>query len=369
MAKANNSHEKPMYAHKSSIFSVLRICLACLTLFTVVGCDTAPEKQPGANRALVKGELPVIGVLLFNEQDPYINILSKALHTSLAGKATLVVKGAQSNQRLQNKQVEMLIEEGVHALLVNIVEVQAAGILLDKARNAKLPIIFFNREPNLAVLAPYPLAAFVGTKIEEAGKMQGEIIAKLWQAHPEFDKNNDGKLQFIMLQGNADNPEALGRTEYSVKRAIELGVPMQQVGGINIANWDKELAEEATTLAMKAEPDSIELVVANNDAMALGALEALAEHGINAGGGKLPFIPVVGVDALPEALQAIAQGRMSGTILQDANSMAQAVTALVLNAVAGKPFLEGTPYAWDSNKNAVRIPYKSYMGESVTSAP
>ena len=360
-----------MHTHKTFLPLMLRVCLACFMLFTVAGCDTAPEQQSNTapSNTKAKETLPVIGVLLFNDQDPYIHSVGVALQNSLAGKATLVVQDGQGNQRVQTKQAETLIEQGASALLVNMVDVQATGVMLDKARNAKLPIIFFNREPSLSVLTPYPLAAYVGTKIQEAGVMQGEIIAKLWHSHPEYDKNNDGKLQFIMLQGNADNPETLGRTEHSVKRALELGVPMQQVGGINFANWDKELAKEATTLAMKAEPDTIELVVSNNDAMALGAIEALAEYGINMGNGKLPFIPVVGVDALPEALQAIAQGKMSGTILQDSEGMAKAVTALVLNALAGRPLLDGTPYLWDNNKNAVRIPYQPCMQENTPPAP
>ncbi len=358
-----------MHTHKTFFSLMLRVCLACCMLFAFAGCDNAPEKQPTQSNATINQKTPVIGVLLFNDQDPYIHLVGKALQNSLASKVTLVVQDAQGNQRVQNQQADLLIEQGVDALLVNMVEVQAAGIMLDKARNAKLPIIFFNREPNLTVLAPYPLAAYVGTKIQEAGIMQGEIIAKLWHSHPEYDKNKDGKLQFIMLQGNADNPETLGRTEHSVKRALELGVPMQQVGGINFANWDKELAKEATALAMKAEPGTIELVVSNNDAMALGAIEAFAEYGINMGKGKLPFIPVVGVDALPEALQAIAQGKMSGTILQDSTAMSKAIAALVLNALAGKPFLEGTPYSWDNNKNVVRIPYQSCMQENIAPAP
>ena len=129
-----------------------------------------------------------------------------------------------------------------------------------------------------------------------------------------------------------------------------------------MCNWDEATARQAMQAALAAHEKQIELVIANNDSMALGAIAALAERGYNTGD-KTKFIPVVGVDATPQAMAAIQKGVMSATVKQDGEAMAAAVAALTLNAVAGKAFLDGTPYSWDASGRAIRIPYSLYAVE------
>ena len=243
-----------------------------------------------------------------------------------------------------------------NALAVNLVNPQHADAVLDKIRKAEVPAVFFNREPDLSVLKHTDSACFVGTLAFEAGRMQGELIKQLWDAHPEYDRNKDGVLQYVLFQGNADNPEAIARTEHSVRRAVELGVPMRQLGVNYVCNWDASLATEAMRGALASHGEEVELVLSNNDAMALGTVVALQERGYNSGN-PAKFIPVVGVDALPSALEAIRNGTMSATVKQDGDAMAAAIATLIFNKLDKKPFLEGTPYTWDASGLAVRIPY------------
>ena len=327
-------------------------------LLSAAGCDTAPAPKPAAT-----GAKPVVGIFLYKKSDAYISLVGKALEGELAGRADLVVEYAEEDQITQNRQIETLIEKKPSVLVVNLVNTQGAADILDKAKKAGIPVIFFNREPDPTVFAGYEKVAFVGTYAADAGKMQGDIIKKLWDTHPEYDRNKDGKLQYAMFQGNSDNPEAVARTEHSVKRARELGVAMSQVGETHVCDWDEALAKQAMQMALAAHPDTFELILANNDSMALGAIAALAEQGWNTeGGAAARFIPVVGVDALPRAVEAVQKGVMSATVKQDDKAMGKAIAALTVNAVNGKPFLEGTPYSWDASGLAVRIPYSLYTG-------
>ena len=328
------------------------ICLVGALL--LAACDKAPPP--------VKGATPTIGLFLYKANDTYISMVSSTLRSLLADAGTMVVYDAKGDQLTQIDQLEMMLEKKADILIVNIVDPKAAAHLVVKAQQADVPIIFFNREPDLTILQTYAKAGFVGTAILDAGIMQGDIISALWAKHPEYDRNKDGKLQYIMFQGDPDNPEALARTEYSVKQARAKGVNMQPLDGTFVCGWDEELARQAMTSAFVARGPEIEMIIANNDSMALGAIAALAAHGYNTEGGPPEkFIPVIGVDATDGAVAAIKKGVMSATVKQDSQAMAEAISKLAVNALKGKKFLDGTAYTWDALGVSIRIPYTPYM--------
>jgi methyl-galactoside transport system substrate-binding protein len=165
-----------------------------------------------------------------------------------------------------------------------------------------------------------------------------------------------------MFKGEPDNPEAIARTEFSVKQAVDNGVSMEQISQTFVCNWDTALAQQAMESALAANEGKIELVIANNDSMAMGAIAALSNVGYNTEGGS-KFIPVIGVDATDQAIDAIGKGIMSATVKQDGEAMGQAVSAIILNMIAGKAPLSGTACQYDDSGIAVRIPYSPYMGK------
>lgn len=329
-----------------------------LSAFLTGGCDDAKTTTPEPKAK------PTVGILLYREDDFYISMVRLAMLEALDGKAEALVFYAQGNQLTQNDLLDKLIAQNVDGLAINLVDTQAASSVLDLLKKADIPVVFFNREPDLNIIRLYNKAAFVGTNTAEAGILQGEIITRLWKDNPEFDRNKDGKFQYVLFQGNADNPEAIARTEYSIRQALENGVPMRQVGQNYVSNWDKSLAADAMRVAMLMHMNEIELVVANNDSMALGAISALQESGFNLPGGDLAkFIPVVGVDAIPPAIEAINEGIMSATVKQDSTAMGRAISSLLMNIINGRDFLEGTSYQWDESGVAIRIPYSQVSGD------
>lgn len=330
-------------------------------LCAVSGCDSTPS---GSSSTAAASRKPSVGILLYNETDMYISLVRQAIQDSLGEKVGYEIMGAGSDPFVQNDQLDKLLARKVDALAINLVDILAASRVMDKVQKAGIPVVFFNREPDLVTLKSYSKVCFVGTTPLDAGKLQGNIISQLWKEHPEFDRNKDGKLQFIMIQANADNPESIARTEYSVRQARELGVPMQQVGDTLMCSWDEDQAYQAMRFALPTQVDTVELIISNNDSMAFGAIRALAEHGYNLeNGDPAKFIPVIGVDALPQAIEAIQKKVMSATVQQDGELMGQTIAAFLLNAVNGKDFLDGTTWQWDSSGIAVRIPYAPYSGD------
>lgn len=324
------------------------------------GTDDADADTGGDDTAAT--ELP-LGVSFYQYADTYISSVRQALESVAAddGSVELLLNDAQGDQATQNDQLDVMIEQGVGALAVNIVDVGSVQTVIDKAQGEELPLIFFNREPDQDVLKSYDLARFVGTKPEEAGILQGEMAAEMWLDNPDWDKNGDGIMNYVMLTGDAENPEAIARTEYSVKTVEEeYDIETNELGQ-QVANWNADQAYTAVSAWISREGDNIEVIFANNDSMASGAIAALQSAGYNTGDG--PYIPVFGVDATDEAKQLIADGFMTGTIEQDGVAMAEAIYALSKNALLGNDFLEGTDYEYDETGISIRIPYKKYSGE------
>lgn len=188
--------------------------------------------------------------------------------------------------------------------------------------------------------------------------MQGEAVISVWDAHPEFDKNGDGVCQYLMFQGDPSNLDSIARTQYSVSTAEEHGIGMELISGeIYVCDWDASKAQQAMSAAMANYGDDIELVLANNDQMAMGIIAALNEYGYNLGIEGEPFIPVFGVDADESALEAIASGRMSATVKNDADSIGKAIVQLGLNAALEKEWLADTGYELADDGYSIRIPY------------
>lgn len=263
----------------------------------------------------------------------------------------------QGDQGQQNDQLDILIEKGVDALVVNIVDIGAANSAIEKAEEAGIPVVFFNREPDTEVIKAYEDAVFVGTQPEEAGIIQGELMAEVWE-EGDYDRNDDGKIQYVMLKGDADNPEAIARTEYSIKTLNDKGIETEELG-LQVANWDTDKANQAMEAWFAKDGDKIEYVIANNDGMASGAISALQNAGYNLGE-EDKYIPVFGVDATDEAKDLIKEGYMAGTVKQDGEGMAKAVLALAINAAKGEDFLADTAHEFDDTGVSVRIPYQAY---------
>ena len=280
----------------------------------------------------------------------------------------LDVVDSQNRQPLQNDQVDTHISKGVKALIINPVDRTAAEPIMNKAKAEGLPIVFMNREPYAEVMNAYDKIWYVGAKAEESGTQSGQIIVDYFKAHPEADKNKDGKIQYIMIRGEQGHQDATLRTEYSTKAMKDGGFEIVELGN-DTANWDKVQATDKMKGFISAVGiDNIEAVLANNDDMALGAIEALKAEGYNLGDAS-KYIPVVGVDATAPALEAMSKGELLGTVLNDADNQGFASVRIAVVAADDKPVTEETigykitdgKYIWIPYQPVTVDNYKNFM--------
>lgn len=343
---------------------LLALILAVMMVFSIAACSKpAPAEAPAAGGEQPKSETPKVGVTIYKFDDNFMSFVRRAIEKSAEGKAELVLNDSQNNQSTQNEQVDMMISKGVKALAINLVDPQAAPTIVTKAKAAGIPVVFFNKEPNADVLKSYDKCWYVGTTSAESGIMEGKLIVDSWKAHPEWDKNKDGKIQYVLLKGEPGHPDAEARTKYSVEEIGKAGIGTEQLE-LQTGMWDSVKGKELMDAWIAKHGDKIEYVITNNDAMALGAISSLKANGYFTGS---KFMPVVGVDAIPDALEQIKSGIMVGSVLNDAKNQGGATAELAINVANGKDPLAGTQWKFDENK-AVRVPYLIITKDNITVA-
>ncbi len=291
-----------------------------------------------------------LGFTIYKYDDNFMAVVRKGIEkeAATAPDVKLLMNDSQNDQSKQNDQIDVMLAKGVKALAINLVDPAAAPVVIEKVRADGIPIVFYNKEPSAADMASYDKAYYVGTDSKEAGIIQGELIAKQWKAHPEWDLNKDGTLQFVLLKGEPGHPDAEARTTYVVKTLNEKGVKTEQLH-MDTGMWDTAMAKDKMDAWISGpNANKIEVVIANNDGMAMGAVESLKAQGKTA-------IPVFGVDALAEALALVKSGAMAGTVLNDASNQAKATFDLTKNLGEGKAAGEGTK--WNIVNKVVRVPY------------
>ena len=320
----------------------------------------------------------VAGVFWYDFSDAFLSTVRDALDNSLAAAGvTYTDYDAASVQSTQNDQIDTAISQGANLLIVNIVDtaaVDAAQAIADKASAAGIPLIFFNREVTDDVVNSYDNCCFVGTRAAEAGEMQGEMAGDYLVANYDtVDLNGDGKLSYIMMKGELGNNEAEARTQYAIEfcnaKLTEAGKPelvyydAANADKYQPSNWSKTTAFELMETALSTNPmdgeNPIEVAFANNDDAALGVVEALNNAGWNNGDAE-KTIPVFGVDYTADAAAAIEAGKMTGSILQSAEGMANTIAALAQNVQAGKNVFEGAVDNFNTVEGVakIQVPYE-----------
>ncbi len=358
----------------------LAIILAVVMMVSLLaGCGDKPAPNPDP-----AGSSLDVAVFYYDFSDVYISSVRNSMNSQLdaLGVKYNNYDGA-GNQSQQTDQINTAIANGANLLIVNIVETSspdAAQNAVEAARTAGIPIIFFNREVSNEVVNSYEKCAFVGTDAPEAGHMQGKLVGDYLLANYDaVDLNGDGTISYVMFKGQEGNAEAEARTQFGVEdaNAVLTAAGKPELVYYNASATDKYLVDQGGKWSAQAANDymssilseysetngnMVELIICNNDGMAEGAVSALQGAGYNTGDGKT--IPVFGVDATDSAKQLINEGKMTGTIKQDAEGMASTIVNLVSSVKNGGNLMDNTSsFNVDEGVAKIRVPYATYTGE------
>ncbi len=306
----------------------IALLLILIMIIQTSGCEKAESEKTKTLR---------VGVVLYASDDKFINALTSIMkelfqrRESEDLKIVMSVKNGANDQRAENDVVDEMMDAGCDILVVNLVDRTAPSKIINLARENNVPVIFFNREPVKEDLMQWDKMYYVGCDSAQSGEIQGKLAADMIkQDFSKYDKNGDGKIQYVMLEGEAGHQDAILRTDYSVETLKAEGIKLEKIS-YQFADWSRAQAENKMQQIISKYGDTVELVLANNDEMALGAIEAYEKADISLD--RRPLI--YGIDGLDDALSAIKKGTLQGTVYNDKEEQARNIVNLAIDLYKG----------------------------------
>ncbi len=302
-----------------------------------------------------------IGCVIYKFDDTFMTGVRMNIEAAVKAVkgAKIDIVDAQNSQATCNDKVDLFITKKVSAMAINPVDRAACGVIIDKAKKANIPLVLFNREPFKEDMAKWNKVYYVGAIAEQSGTMEGQLVVDYFKAHP----TKDGVIHYVMLKGEPGHQDAELRTKFSIKAITDAGFKVEKVAE-DTGMWDRVKGQEKMA-AFLATGKQIDVVLANNDDMALGAIEALKAAGYFKGD---KYMPVVGVDATAPGQQALQDGTLLGTVLNDAKNQGKVTAKLAMVLAQGqKPTEANIGYRITDGKY-VWVPYKPITKANIKDA-
>lgn len=340
----------------SRLYSRKRIRMAA-ALFLLLLCGICLTGCAGGTGQKTKKEKNLrIGVTIYDSYDSFISQLMDCFNRDCGEDVTVVSYNAAQSQKTQNEQVQEMIESGCDVICVNLVDRTAPTQIIDLARTNNVPIIFFNRELVAEDLQQWNGLYYVGADARESGTLQGKLALKDLRAeNSAVDRNHDGIIQYVVLEGEAGHQDAIVRTEYSVNTLVEAGIKLDQVG-YAIANWNRQQAQTKVKQLL-SQGVYIELMLCNNDDMALGAIDTYRTEGTP----RSEWPAIYGIDGTKQGLEALKNGDIRGTVYNDKEGQARAMYSLAYTLAKGGDL---SRLALTDGKY-IRLPYSQVTADNV----
>ena len=382
-SEPHNNNFKGVHVMKKKLVCLLTA--AAMSISLLAGCGstaatTASSAAPAASSAAVEstaagssaaataastaaatdGDLAdkKVGVCIYQFSDNFMTLFRNELESYLESKGFKkeninIVDGA-NDQATQTNQIQNFITSGVDVLIINPVNSSSAATITDMVVKANIPLVYINREPDKDEEQRWEdnnwNVCYVGCDARQSGTFQGEMIADL--GIDKLDMNKNGKVDYVMIEGDPENVDAQYRTEYSVKALTDKGLEVNKLDD-EVGNWDQATGQQLVANALSQYGNDVEVVFCNNDAMALGALQSIQAAGRTVN----KDIYLVGVDALSEALEDVIAGTMTGTVFNDHFAQSHGAADAAINYVGGKTneHYIGCDYVKVTSDNAQQI--------------
>lgn len=305
-----------------------RISMPALLAGAVLAAGCGQSGETGGDAQTLK-----IGISVYDQYDTFVAEIVSSLQAYAKEKEkdwgitiNLEIKNANGSQMNQNDQMDDFIADGFDIACINLVDRTDASTIVEKAKSSDVPVIFFNRELVEEDLERWDKLYYVGADAFESGKLQGKILVEeCREKFSEIDRNGDGILQYVMLEGEAGHNDSMVRSMSVINEITDSGYPVEKLSD-EIANWNRDQAANKMKQFIDEYGHDIEAVFANNDDMALGAADALENAGLDSGSENWPVI--LGIDGTAVGLEALSKGEILGTVLNDSKGQAQGILEL-----------------------------------------
>ena len=300
-----------------------KILALVMALLVVMVCGVAAAEQTA----------PKIGIAIYQFADNFMTLYRTELVRYLTEDCgipaeNITVMDGKNDQAEQTNQIDGFIADNVDVMILNLVQSTSAATVIQKADAAGIPVVFINREPSEEDMKLSDKICYVGADARQSGTFQGEIIAET-ENHGDF--NGNGVVDYVMIMGDPENVDAKYRTEYSIKALEDAGLKTNELYKQR-GDWDQTKGQELAATALTQFGNDVDVIFCNNDAMALGAYQAIVDAGRTVG----EDIYLVGVDALDEVQEMVKEGKVTGTVLNDHIGQSHTAADAALTAAKGE---------------------------------
>ncbi|MCD8356416.1 MAG: substrate-binding domain-containing protein [Clostridia bacterium] len=328
--------------------SMMLAGVMCIGMMAGCGSENSTTKEPSASGSSFDGKISFI----ISNKDEFQSALDQS------AKAAAEAKGIQlssvdcaADQDKENEAIQAAVENGADALIVLLADDTRAADAIEAAGD--VPIVFVNRAPqDESVLDDTHI--YVGSDESTSGIMQGEMLAEALQAAGKKEIN------YLMLQGTAGLMHTTLRSEGVLSALDDAGIETTAITEPIDCSYDRNTAMQQVEALIAGGMDisAIDVVIANNDAMAGGAIEALKQ----ANDGDLGDIMVVGIDGTNAGLAALTNGEMVATVFQNAVGQGSASVQAAVNLASGADVTEGISY--EAEDNHIWIPFEKITADN-----
>ena len=278
-------------------------------------------------------DAPKIGITIYQFADNFMTLYREELARYLTEDCgipaeNITIMDGKNDQAEQTNQIDGFIADNVDVMILNLVQSSSAASVIQKADAAGIPVVFINREPSAEDMALNGNFCYVGADARQSGTFQGQIIA---ETENKGDWNGNGVVDYVMIMGDPENVDAQYRTQFSIKALEDAGLKVNKLFEQR-GDWDQTKGQELAATALTQFGNDVDVIFCNNDAMALGAYQAIVDAGRTVG----QDIYLVGVDALDECQQMVNDGTMTGTVLNDHVGQSHTAADAALKAAKGE---------------------------------
>ena len=300
-----------------------KILALVMALLVVMVCGVATAEQAA----------PKIGIAIYQFADNFMTLYRTELVRYLTEDCgipaeNITVMDGKNDQAEQTNQIDGFIADNVDVMILTLVQSPSAATVVQKADAAGIPVVFINREPSEEDMKLSDKICYVGADARQSGTFQGEIIAET-ENHGDF--NGNGVVDYVMIMGDPENVDAKYRTEFSIKALEDAGLKTNELYKQR-GDWDQTKGQELAATALTQFGNDVDVIFCNNDAMALGAYQAIVDAGRTVG----EDIYLVGVDALDEVQEMVKEGKVTGTVLNDHIGQSHTAADAAIKAANGE---------------------------------
>lgn len=320
------------------------------------GCGAKEEAAPAADAT--SAEAPAAGegsyemTFILSLRDEFLSALEKGANDNCPSNVKLTTQDAQNDAAKQQQMIESARNAGNAAIIINLVDPASAASMLESAGDT--PVVFVNRYPTDDSILEAKKCVYVGSDEMTSGKFQGEFLVDY------FNEKGQKDITYVMIQGTLGQTSTTNRTASAIKALEDGGLNITLKGAELAGEYDRATAIEVFSPLISTGEIDFDCVISNNDAMALGVIEAMEQKGLNPGD-----IPIVGIDATADGRQAIKDGKLAMSVFQDPNGQGKGAILAAVNLVEEKDLAEGSDYEANEDQTILWVPFEPVTPDNV----